>query len=309
MSRQVDIAIIGGGIAGLSAAVTAARKGWKTLIVAGGIPGGQLLNIEKVEGVPGFPEGIAGFDLGPMIQEQADAAGAELMMANCHEIQAVGARWSLKSDDQDVSARAVILATGTAFAKLGVDGEERLFGKGVSECASCDAPLFRDKTAVVVGGGDSALQETLTLVEHLSKVIILERDEGLTAQAVYQDRIGAIGKIEVRTQATVTAILGDDAVSGVRVKDLAGGTETDLATAAVFVFVGQVPNSDFVKSFVPLDATGRVIVDSAMRTSVRGICAAGNIREFSPHRAAGAMGDGAAAAMALDRYLKGGEWR
>lgn len=310
MTVNVDIAIVGGGIAGMTAALTAARRGWTTVVLTGGVPGGQLISIDKVDGVPGFPDGVPGYDLAPMAQEQADAAGARLMMASCQAIQAAGLhdRWFLKSDEEDVAARAVILATGTTFAKLGLEGERRFAGKGVSDCASCDAPLLRDKIAVVVGGGDSALQEALTLAEHASKVVILERTAALTGQATYQDRIRANNKIEVRTQATVVEILGDDAVSRVRVKDLVSGSELDLATAAVFPFIGLVPNSEFVPGLLPLDASGRAIVDAAMRTSARGVCAAGNLRQYSSHRAAGAMGDGTVAAMAIDRYLKTGEW-
>ena len=177
-------------------------------MLTGGVPGGQLISIDKVEGVPGFPDGIPGYDLVPMVQEQADAAGAELMMVSCQAIEAAGANWLLKTDEDDVVARAVILATGATFAKLGLDGEQRFAGKGVSDCASCDGPLLRDKVAVVVGGGDSALQEALTLADHASKVFILERSAALTAQASYQDRIKASKKIEVRTQSTVSDIGG-----------------------------------------------------------------------------------------------------
>jgi thioredoxin reductase (NADPH) len=310
MARNVDVAIIGGGISGMTAALTAARRGWKTLALTGGIPGGQLISIDKVEGVPGFPDGIAGYELAPMTQEQADAAGAELMMTNCQAIVARGLIdcWMLKTDEDDVAARAVILATGASFAKLGLDGEQRFAGKGVSDCASCDAPLLRDKVAVVVGGGDSALQEALTLADHVSKVFILERAAALTGQAIYQERIRANKKIEVRTQTTVVGIEGGDAVSHVRVKDLFIGRESDLATSAVFPFVGLTPNSDLARGVLPLDARGHVIVDAAMRTGVQGVCAVGNVRQYSSHRAAGAMGDGTVAAMSIDRYLNGGTW-
>jgi thioredoxin reductase (NADPH) len=308
MAKSVDVAIIGGGISGMTAALTAARWGWKPLVLTGGVLGGQLISIDKVEGVPGFPDGIAGYDLAPIAQEQADAAGAELMMASCQAIVAATKNWVLKTDEDDVSARGVILATGASFAKLGLDGEQRFVGKGVSDCASCDAPLLRDKVVVVVGGGDSALQEALTLAEHVAKVFILERAPSLTGQAHYQERIRANGKIEVRTQSTISEICGESAVSHVRVKDLATGGESDLATAAVFPFIGMVPNSDVVRGLLPLDASGHVIVDAAMRTNVRGMCAAGNVRQHSSHRAAGAMGDGTVAAMSIDRYLKSGEW-
>jgi thioredoxin reductase (NADPH) len=308
MAKNVDVAIIGGGIAGMTAALTAARRGWKTIVLTGGVPGGQLISIDKVDGVPGFPDGIAGYDLAPMAQEQADAAGAEMMMASCQSIEATGGNWVLKNEEEDFSARAVVLATGASFAKLGLDGEQKFAGKGVSDCASCDAPLLRDKVAVVVGGGDSALQEALTLAEHAAKVIILERAAALTGQASYQERIRANKKIELRTQVTVVRIGGEGAVSHVRVRDLATGSESELSTAAVFPFIGLNPNTEIVRGLVPLDASGRVIVDSALRTSARGICAAGNVRQASSHRAAGAMGDGTVAAMSLDRYLKSGEW-
>jgi thioredoxin reductase (NADPH) len=203
----------------------------------------------------------------------------------------------------------VILATGTALAKLNVPGEERLHGKGVSDCASCDAPLLRNKVAVVVGGGDSAMQEALTLADHLSKVIVVERGESLSGQASYRDRVTANPKIELRFGATVTEIGGEQAVSSVRVKDLKAGAENDVETNAIFVFNGLVPNTELFRDLVTLDATGRVEVDASLRSSAKGICAAGNVRQGSSHRAAGAMGDGAAAAMTADRYLATGEWR
>jgi thioredoxin reductase (NADPH) len=309
MSDEYDVVVVGGGLAGLTAALTSARLGRRTALLAGGVLGGQLVSIDKIEGVPGYPEGVPGYDLCPMTQEQADAAGVECLMAGCSSLAPQGDHWALASDGSTMIARAVIIATGTALAKLGVPGEERLFGKGVSECASCDGPLLRDKVAVVVGGGDSAMQEALTLGEHVAKVVMLERGGALSGQASYRERIGAHGKIEVRLGATVSEIIGDQSVREVRVKDVSSGAESDLATAAVFACVGLVPNTQLFRSLVPLDPSGRVCVDIAMRTAAKGICAAGNVRQGSPHRAAGAMGDGAAAAIALDRYLATGTWR
>jgi thioredoxin reductase (NADPH) len=308
MSSECDVAIVGGGLAGMSAALTSARLGRRTVMLTGGLIGGQLVSIDKIEGVPGFPDGVPGYDLCPMTQEQASAAGVEFMMTSCDSLAAAGERWRLASAEGDVVARAVVIATGATFAKLGVPGEERLTGRGVSECASCDAPLLRNKVAVVVGGGDSAMQEALTLADHVAKVVMIERSGALTGQASYRDRVDANAKIEVRFGSVVTEIAGEEAVSHVRVKDIGTGTETDLDTAAVFAFVGLVPSAQLVRDLLPLDATGRIRVDVAMRTRARGICAAGNVREDSPHRAAGAMGDGAAAALAIDRYLATGAW-
>jgi thioredoxin reductase (NADPH) len=309
MSGEYDVVVIGGGLAGLTAALTSARLGRRTALLTGGVLGGQLVSIDKVEGVPGFPDGVPGYDLCPMTHEQADAAGVECLMAGCEQLTAQGDRWVLASDGNTMIARAVVIATGTALAKLGVPGEERLFGKGVSECASCDGPLLRDKVAVVVGGGDSAMQEALTLGEHVAKVVMLERGGALSGQASYRDRIGAHDKIEVRLGATVNEIIGDQSVSQVRVKDVSSGAESELATAAVFACIGLVPNTQLFRGLLQLDSTGRICIDAAMRTPAKGICAAGNVRQGSPHRAAGAMGDGAAAAVAIDRYLATGAWR
>jgi thioredoxin reductase (NADPH) len=305
---EYEVVVVGGGLAGMTAALTSARLGRRTAIVTGDVIGGQLVSIDKIEGVPGFPEGVPGYDLLPMAQEQADAAGVEFIASSCESLAAEGEGWALAGGEGAVSARAVILATGTALAKLGVPGEERLHGKGVSDCASCDAPLLRNKVAVVVGGGDTAMQESLTLADHLSKVVIVERGDALTGQASYRDRVTGNPKIELRFGSTVTEIVGDQTVGSVRVKDIKSGAESDLEVSAIFACVGLVPNTALFRDLVKLDASGRAHVDAAMRTSAKGLFAAGNVRAGSPHRAAGAMGDGAAAATAADRYLTTGEW-
>lgn len=308
MSEAYDVVVVGGGLAGMTAALTSARLGRRTTILTGAMIGGQLVSIDRIEGVPGFPEGIPGYDLCPMAQEQADAAGVELQVASCEGLAAEDGRWRLSSDGRTMLARAVVIATGTSLAKLGVPGEERLFGKGVSECASCDAPLLRGKVAVVVGGGDSGMQEALTLAEHVAQVVIVERGAALSGQASYRERILAHARIEVRFGTTVTEIVGEDGVTHVRVKAVDDGAETDLAASGVFACVGLVPNTELCRALVPLDATGRVVVDAAMRTPVPGLSAAGNVRQSSPHRAAAAMGDGVTAAVAVERYLATGDW-
>lgn len=309
MSTEYDVVVVGAGLAGMSAALTSGRLGRRTGILTGGTIGGQLVSIDRIEGVPGFPDGVPGYDLCPMTQEQADAVGVEFLMASCDSVTADGDRWTLANADGDVVARAIVIASGTSLAKLGVPGEDRLVGRGVSHCASCDAPLLRNRVTVVAGGGDSAMQEALTLADHAAKVVMLERGGRLTGQASYRERVEANPKIEIRFGVVVTEILGDDVVTHVRVRDAAVGEESELETAAVFPCTGLVPNTELVWNLTPLDGTGRIRVDAAMRTQVMGIFAAGNVREASPHRAAGAMGDGAAAALAADRYLATGEWR
>lgn len=309
MTAAFDVVIAGGGIAGMSAAVTAARLGRSTLVVTGDVLGGQLVSIEKVEGFPGFPEGVPGYDLCPMLQEQAAAAGAEFMMNSVARLDAQDGQWRVTTGEGETLARAVILATGSSLRKLGVPGEERLTGSGVSHCASCDAPLLRNQIVAVVGGGDSAMQEALTLAEHVAKVIVLHRGDALTGQKSFRDRVAAHKKIELRFHATVSEILGDAKVSGLRTRNSRDGGTADVDVAGVFAYVGLQPNTACVADRLRLDQSKLVPADGLMRTELPGLCAAGNIRRQSPYRAASAAGDGAAAAVAVDRYLTNGAWR
>lgn len=308
MTQQIDVAVIGAGIAGLSAALTLGRLGRSVVLLSDGVPGGELLKIERIDGVPGHAEGVAGYDLCPTVQEQAETLGVRLLDVPASAVAAQDDGWLVSSDAGDHLARAVVVATGTAMARLGVPGEERLEGKGVSDCASCDGPLLRGKTAVVAGGGDSAMQEALVLADHAAKVFMLVRDDQLHGQASYRDLVLGNPKIEVRYGSIPVEILGGDHVTHVRARSLASGAEEDIAADAIFTFVGLVPNTSVVEGLVPLGGTGRIAVDPAMRTKARGICAAGNVREGSPHRAAGGMGDAAAAAVAIDAYLATGDW-
>ena len=307
MEKEFDVVIAGGGIAGMSAAITSARLGRRTLALTGDVLGGQLLSIDKVEGFPGFPDGIAGYDLCPMMQEQAVASGAEIMMNSLQGLHVQDAEWRVTTDAGDIAARGLILATGSTLKKLDVPGEERLTGKGVSQCASCDAPLLRNRTVAAIGGGDSAMQEALTLAAFASKVIIVQRAGALTGQDCYRDRVNAQQNIEIRFNTVVTAILGESTVTGLRTHSASGGN-CDLEVAAVFAYVGLQPNTEFVKNEVTLDPSGRIPTDGFMRTKLPGICAAGKVRSRSPHRAVSAAGDGASAAVTLDRYLADGAW-
>jgi thioredoxin reductase (NADPH) len=193
--------------------------------------------------------------------------------------------------------------------QLGVPGEERLRGKGVSHCATCDAPLLRNRPVVVVGGGDSALQEALTLAEHASHVVILEQGVTLTAQATYRDRVMSNRKIEIRCNATVEEILGTDKVAAVRIRDMTNGAASELETAGVFVYIGLRPNTALVPGRLDLDFSGAIRTDAWMRTEATGLLAAGTVRSGSPCRAASSAGDGATAAVAAHRYLAGHGWR
>lgn len=310
MDTQFDIVVAGSGIAGLTAGMTAARAGRKTLVLTGDLLGGQLLSINRIDGYPGFPEGVAGYDLCPMTQEQAEAAGAELASTELARIAPSEGSWLIATaNGEDITAGAVILATGAGLKTLGIPGEEQLRGKGVSHCASCDAPLLKGRVVAVVGGGDSAAQEALTLAEAASRVVIFQRGESLTCQAAYRDQILAQPKIELRCNTEVEEILGETQVTGIRTRERNGGAAANLDLAGVFVYIGMQPNSAAVASIVALDGEGGILTDGAMRTAARGICAAGAVRAGWPGRAAASAGEGAAAAIAADRYLESGAWQ
>jgi thioredoxin reductase (NADPH) len=303
-----DVVIAGGGVAGLTAGLTSARAGRKTRVVTGPSLGGNLLSIERVDGYPGFPDGIPGYDLCPIIQEQAVAAGAEFTAAEATGLRAAEGTWHLATGEGDVAARAVVIATGTTLKTLGIPGEESLRGRGVSHCASCDAPLLRGRTVGVVGGGDSALQEALTLAQHASRVIIIHRGSAFSAQAAYRRRVQEHSTIEVRFGTIVEEAIGNGGLTGVRTRTVAGGKVEDLQLAGLFVYVGLAPATAWLDGVVALDASGRIPVDGAMRSSVPGLFAAGTVRSGSAGRAAAAAGDGAIAAVGADRYLKDGIW-
>jgi thioredoxin reductase (NADPH) len=309
LATECDVVIAGGGIAGLTAAGTVARLGRKTLVLTGDVPGGQLMSIERIDGYPGFPEGVPGYDLCPMLQDQAAAAGAEFMMTGLERLDAQDGKWRLTTGEGDILARAVIVATGSSLKKLDVPGEERLTGNGVSHCASCDAPLFRDRIVAVVGGGDSAMQEALTLAAFASKVIILHRGDALTGQACYRDRVIAHQKIDIRFNTAVTEILGEAKVTSLRTRKSRDGAIADLEVAAIFAYIGLQPNTAVLQDRMNLDPAGRIPTDGWMRSELAGVCAAGTVRGQSPCRAVSASGDGASAAVTVDRYLMDGSWR
>ena len=222
-SHEYDVVIAGGGVAGLTAGLTSARAGRKTRVLTGPALGGHLVSIERIDGYPGFPDGVPGYDLCPIIQEQAAGAGAEFAATEATGLHAEDAapghgRWRVTTGEGDVRARAVVIATGTTFKTLGITGEEPLRGKGVSHCASCDAPLLRGRTVGVVGGGDSALQEALTLAQHAARVIVLHRGTAFSAQAAYVQAVLQNATIEVRFNTVVEEVLGSGGVNGVRTR-------------------------------------------------------------------------------------------
>ncbi|HEY7445632.1 MAG TPA: FAD-dependent oxidoreductase [Vicinamibacterales bacterium] len=307
-NTEYDVVIAGGGIAGLTAALLSARAGRKTRILTGPALGGHLLSIERIDGYPGFPDGIPGYELCPIVQEQAAAAGAEFGAATVTRLGIDEGRWRVTTGEGDLRARAVVIATGTTSKTLGIPGEARLKGKGVSHCASCDGPLMRAREVAVVGGGDSALQEALTLAQHASRVIVLHRGSKFSAQAAYCQRVKENPKIEVRFDTIVEEVVGDGGLTGVRTRTGSDGKAADLGLAGLFVYVGLAPTTAWLGGLLELDDSGGIPTDDAMRCRLPGLFAAGTVRAGSAGRAAAAAGDGATAAIAADRYLRDSAW-
>lgn len=304
---RYDILVVGGGLAGLTAGLFAARAGRSTLVLEPQVPGGHLLNIQKIEDFPGFPEGVSGYELGPNTQMQAMSYGAEFAMAGTLTLtrpDGEAGDWLVGTTEEEYQAGAVIVASGSHARALGVPGEDRLVGKGVSHCASCDGPLFRGQTVGVAGGGDSALIEALTLAEHVGRVLIFHRGEQLDAQQTYVQRVLEERKIEVCWQTEVREVLGESEVTGVRVQDLGSGAERTEELVGLFVYVGLEPSSGFLSGLLELDEAGHVPTDIWMRTALPGLFAAGDVRQHSASQAVAAAGDGATAAIAADRYLR-----
>jgi len=301
--QDFDLVIVGAGVAGLTAAMVAARHGLSVTVVDQLGVGGQVSTAERIENFPGFPQGVAGHELGPLLHEQAEAAGATFMLDTVAALQ-VGTRHLVRCAGEELRAPAVIIAAGSSLRALGIPGEERLTGHGVSHCASCDGPFFKGQEVGVVGGGDAAVDEALVLAEHAERVTIFHRGSALRAQQALIARAGANARIAVALNTVVEEIMGGDAVSAVRLHDAASGTTRTQDLNAVFIYVGLEPNTAFLHGAVALDPAGHIETDILMRCSVGGIFAAGDIRKGSVRQLAAVAGDGATAAIAAWHYLK-----
>jgi thioredoxin reductase (NADPH) len=298
-----EIAVAGGGPAGLTAALFAARQGRSTVLLDPLGAGGAILNTERVEDFPGFPDGVPGFELGPRLQQQVIEAGGAFELREVKRIEPRGGDWTAVTDEGEVGAAAVVIATGSRPRKLGVPGAEALEGRGLSTCASCDGPLYRGRLVAVCGDGDSALLETLELVRHDVRVVLIHPEEALRGQETYARRVRESAHVEVRDRTVLEELLGDEQVDGICVRDLVTGDTSTLPVAAVFVNVGRLPNTELVHGVVTLDEHGRIPTDLWMRTEREGLFAAGDVRADAPGQAITAAGDGATAAMAAHRYL------
>jgi thioredoxin reductase (NADPH) len=301
-ARDYDIVIIGGGPAGLAAGLYGARGRHKTLLIEKGVIGGQIALTEMVENYPGIPQ-VNGFDLAQTMLQQSESYGMETEYTEVRKIAQQGKKWLVDTEAGEITARAVIVTAGADYNRLGVPGEDRLIGKGVSYCATCDAAFFKEQEAVVVGGGDSALEEGLFTTRYVSKATLVHRRDEFRASAILQERTFADPKIDIAWNTVVTEVIGENQVEAVRLKDVNTGEERTVPTSAVFIFIGSHPNTDFLGDLVPLDGGLHALVDEWMATSLPGLFAAGDVRQNSARQVASSVGDGVTAAIAADHYI------
>lgn len=303
MARQeYEIVIIGGGPAGLAAGLYAARARRKTVLLEKGVIGGQISLTELVENYPGVPS-INGFDLAQTMLKQAESCGLETQLVETTALEQDGKAWLVRTAEDEYLARAVIVTVGADYNKLGVPGEERLTGRGVSYCATCDAAFFKGQHVAVVGGGDAAMDEGLFTTRHVDKISVIHRRDRLRASAILQERAFANPKMGFVWNTVVTEILGEEAVTGVRLRNRETGEDSSLDVAAVFIFIGQHPNTDFLRGLVPTDEGGHAVVNEWMETERPGLYVAGDARRNSARQVVSSAGDGATAAIAAEHYL------
>lgn len=298
-----EVIIIGGGPAGLTAGLYTSRAGLKSLLIERGICGGQIVNAALVENYPGFPQGILGLELGSLMHQQATKYGLEVVTAEVTGI-VQGQPYGISTTEGDFKSTAIIIAAGSEYRKLGVAGEEKLAGHGVSYCATCDGFLFRDRKVAVVGGGDTAITDALELSRHAKKVYVIHRRDQLRAGKVFQQRAFAQPKLEFIWSTVVEEVLGDKVLEELKLRNVKTGQQSNLKVDGVFVAVGLMPNSQQFFNILELDDTGYIVTDETMATSVPGIFAAGDIRRNSPRQVSTAVGDGATAAMSAFRYVQ-----
>lgn len=309
-----NVIIIGSGPAGHTAAVYTARADLKPLMFegfsAGGIPGGQLMTTTDVENYPGFPKGISGPEMMMAFKEQSERFGTRTFMQDVEEVDFSVRPFRVKSDGKDYFAKAVIIATGASAKYMGLESEQRLLNRGVSACATCDGalPMFRNKPLVVIGGGDTAMEEALFLARFASKVHLVHRREVFRASKIMLERVQKHEKIEIVTNATVTEVLGENEVTGVRIQDTVNGEEHELQVSGMFVAIGHQPNTQVFGDQLDQDERGYLVTQAdSSYTNIDGVFACGDVQDHVYRQAVTAAGSGCMAAIDAERWLESQE--
>ncbi|MEN8245529.1 MAG: thioredoxin-disulfide reductase [Thermodesulfobacteriota bacterium] len=299
-----DLVIIGGGAAGLTAGIYASRARLNTVLIEKAAPGGQILLTDWIENYPGFPEGLAGHALVQQMTEQAKKFGLQIASGEVGSINYSEPVKKIHLGDKTITTYAIIIATGASFRKLGIPGEDRFYGKGVSSCATCDAPFYKDRVVVAVGGGDTAVQESLYLTKFAKKVYLVHRRDKLRATKILQERVLCNEKIEILWNHVPTKVDGFFNVDKVGLKNVKTGEESTLPADGCFIWIGITPNGSFLDNGIKVDESGFLLTDENMVTSVPGIFAAGDVRHTPLRQVATAVGDAAIAAISAERYIE-----
>lgn len=305
ISNTYEVIIIGGGPAGLTAGLYTARSRFSTLLIETALFGGQMTTTDLIENYPGFPEGITGAELSRLMEEQARRFEVKTVTQEVTEVGLQGDMKVIKTHESNYICEALIICTGTEYRTLGVPGEKEFTGRGVSFCSTCDAAFFKDSQIVVVGGGDSALTEAIYLTKFAKEVTIIHRRDALRGTKIYQERAFANPKIKFLWNSVIQEIKGDKTVQSILVKNVKTNEVKEFETEGVFLFVGLLPRTQFLKGLVKTDEGGYIITDEKCETSVKGIFAAGDCRKQLLRQIATAVGSGATAAFAVEKYLEG----
>ena len=303
MFTDYDVIVIGSGCAGLAAGIYTSRAGFSTLIMERKTMGGELMNRQLIENYPGFAAGVQGPDLGSAMLEQAASFGTDIEVADVIEITAKNGFKTVKTDKHTRTCKAIVIATGSNPRKLGIPGEDELTNKGVFFCATCDGPKLAEKSVVVAGAGDSGITEAIHLVKLGCKVTILELLPAPKASKVLLDRADTDPSIEIRCGVKILEITGEEWVDAVEIQTVDTGARSRLDVAGILVRIGLIPNTMFLRDSLVLDPLGQIPVNENMETAIKGIFAAGDVRQHSPVQMATAVGDGVTAAMALGKYM------
>jgi thioredoxin reductase (NADPH) len=299
-----EVIIIGGGPAGLTAGLYTSRARLSTLLIESALFGGQMTTTESIENYPGFPQGVTGDELSHLMEEQAKKCGMEAVTQEVVKVSLEADLKVVQTHESIYRCEALIIGTGTEYRKLGIPGEKEFAGKGVSYCATCDGAFFRESQIVVVGGGDSALTEALFLTKFAKELTIIHRRDALRGTKIYQERALANPKIKFLWNSTVQEIKGDSMVRSIIVKNVKTGQIKELETDGAFLFVGLVPRTQFLEGIVQMDEAGYILTNDDCETSTRGVFAVGDCRRKLLRQIATAVGDGATAAFAAEKYLE-----
>jgi len=299
-----DVIIIGAGPAGLTAGIYAGRLRLKTAILDKMFPGGQILLTESIDNFPGFPDGISAQELADKMVKQVKDLGVEIINAEVESIKKNSYFIIKTRGDKSLETKAIIIASGAQYKRLNIPGEEKLIGKGISYCAICDAPLFKNKTVVVIGGGNQAVEEALTLQRHANKVILIHRRDKLRAVKVLEEKIINNKKIEVIWDTIPLEFQGENRLEAIKIKNLKSQKENIIKAQGAFVSIGMKPSTDFLKGLLNLDENGYIITDEEMMTSVKGIFAGGDCRKKSLRQVITACSEGAICAHSAYKFLE-----